>query len=320
MAGSFVAEHHREVLAAATRIADRVRRTPLLPTDLGDSLWVKAENLQVTGSFKVRGAHNAILCALQRDPALRGVVCVSSGNHAQAVAHAARLAGIAAVCVIPEGAVAAKVAATRELGAEVVQDGVTMATRGDVGLRLSAERGFPLVHPFDDWDVIHGQGTAALEILRDLPATACVVTPVGGGGLLSGTAIALRGAGFTGRIVGVEPALAADARDSFVSGEHRRLDGIPATVADGARVLSIGERAFECLVRQRLVDDIVAVDEADIVEAVLTAWRRLRLVVEPTGALSLAAWLSGMVPAGTGAAPTVCLLSGGNVEVPPAAC
>lgn len=314
MAADFVAAHAAAIAEAAVRIRSHVRRTPLLATDLGDGLVVKAENLQVIGAFKARGAFNAVLRLREADPALRGVIAVSSGNHAQAVAYAARAAGVPATIVIPQGANPLKVEATRALGAEVISDGVTFANREEVVQRIAAERGLPLVHPFDDWDVIHGQGTAALEIVADCPDVATIVTPVGGGGLISGTALALRSTHSRVRIIGVEPELADDAARSLHSGAHQRLAASPDTIADGVRVLSIGDKAFEVMVERHLVDDVVTVSEAELRDATRLAWLRLHLVLEPTGALPLAAWLAGRVTPGTGSAPTVLIASGGNVD------
>ena len=309
---AFVAEHAAAVRQAAERIRGRVRRTPLLQTDLGEALLVKAENLQVTGAFKARGAFNALLRLCAADPSLHGVVATSSGNHAQAVAYAARELGLRAVIVIPEGSNPLKVAATRELGAEVVSDGVNFGNREAVARQIAAEWGLPMVHPFDDWDVIHGQGTAALEVLEERPEVGAVVAPVGGGGLLSGTALALRGRGVT--VVGVEPEVADDAARSFRSGRRERLAATPDTIADGVRPLSLGEHGFEVIVTRRLVDDVVTVSEAELRAAVKLAWLRGRLLLEPTGALPLAAWLAGRVPAGTPERPTALIASGGNVD------
>jgi threonine dehydratase len=310
----FMAEHYGEVLAVAARIAGQVRRTPLLESpELGPGVLLKAENLQVTGSFKARGALNALLRLRAADAGLGGVVAVSSGNHAQAIAWMARLYGMTAVIVMPEGSSPRKLAATRALGAEVVTDGVRIENREEMGRQAAASSGWPLVHPFADWDVIHGQGTVALEVLEDAPGTGVIVTPVGGGGLVSGTAIVAAAAGGA-RVIGVEPAVADDAARSLRSGRHERLAQAPETIADGVRALAIGGLAFDVIVSRRLVDDVVTVSEPEIAEAVAFAWTRLRLALEPTGALPLAAHLAGRLPAGTPAAPTVLVLTGGNFE------
>ncbi len=185
---AFLDEHAAQVRQAADRIHGHVRRTPCLTTDLSQDLRLKPECFQVTGSFKVRGAFNAILTLAGREPRPAGVIAVSSGNHAQAVALAAATVGLPALVLIPEDANPAKVAATRALGAEVIQEGITFANREERLHEEMAARGFTLVHPFNDWNVIHGQGTAARELLEDAPDIEVIATPVGGGGILSGTA------------------------------------------------------------------------------------------------------------------------------------
>ncbi|HZD38417.1 MAG TPA: pyridoxal-phosphate dependent enzyme, partial [Actinomycetes bacterium] len=208
-----------EIEAAAKRISGRVHRTPvltsrLLDRELGCKVLAKAEHLQRAGAFKARGAFNALL-ALDQATRARGVIAVSSGNHGQAVALAAAETGGRAVVVVPAGANPAKVAATRGYGAEVISEGVTAASRETVVRRLAAERGLRLVHPFDDLDVMAGQGTAALELLEEVEGLDVVLVPVGGGGLVSGTAAAVKGRSPGTRVVGVEPAVAADARASL---------------------------------------------------------------------------------------------------------
>jgi len=240
----------------------------------------------------------------------RGVIAVSSGNHAQAVALAARTVGVPALILIPEDANPAKVAATRALGAEVIQDGITFANREDRLREVMAERRYTLVHPFDDWNVIHGQGTAALELLADAPDLEVVVTPVGGGGLLSGTAISAHAHRASIKVVGVEPEVADDAFRSWKTGSIQALAASPTTLADGVRTTHIGPRNLEVMVTNRLVDDIVTVSEEQIAEAVRLAWTRLRLAVEPTGALPLAAYLAGKLPEGG----TGLVVSGGNAN------
>jgi threonine dehydratase len=239
-----------------------------------------------------------------------GVVAVSSGNHAQAVAWAALSAGLKARVVIPTGGNPLKVEAALAFEAEVVSDGVTFANREDIARGIVDATGWPLVHPFDDWDVIHGAGTAALEVLEDAPQLGVIAVPVGGGGLLAGTALATKALRPAVRVVGVEPELADDAHRSLKAGKLRRLEATPATMADGVRVLGLGRRNFEVIVERALVDDIVTVSEDEIADATSTAWRRLRLAVEPTGALPLAAFLSGRL----GPGPAAIVLSGGNFD------
>jgi threonine dehydratase len=307
----FVDEHAAQVRTAATRIRPHIRRTPALRSDLDPNLRLKAECFQVTGSFKPRGAFNAVLSLLERGPRPKGFIAVSSGNHAQAVALAARTVGLPALILIPEDANPAKVAATRALGAEVMQDGITFANREQRLHEVMAERQLTLVHPFDDWDVIHGQGTAALELLEDEPALEVIAAPVGGGGMLSGTAIAAASHGASVRVVGVEPEAADDAYRSWQTGSIQKLDRSPTTLADGVRTTSIGARNFEVMFEQGLVDEIVTVSEAEIAAAVALAWTRLHLALEPTGALPLAAYVAGKLRGGR----TGLIFTGGNANL-----
>jgi len=306
---NFVAEHFSGVRGAAERIRPHVRRTPTLTTELDPDLRLKPECFQVTGSFKPRGAFNAVLSLVARERP-RGVIAVSSGNHAQAVALAARTVGVPALILIPEDANPMKVAATRALGAEVIQEGITFANREARLREVMAENGYTLIHPFDDWDVIHGQGTAAMELLADAPELEQLVAPVGGGGLLSGTAISGHAHRPSMRVFGVEPERADDAYRSWKTGSIQALPASPATIADGVRTTSIGQRNFEVMIEQKLVDEIVTVTEEEIEAAVRAAWTRLRLALEPTGCLTLAAYLAGKLPR----ARTGLLLSGGNAN------
>jgi threonine dehydratase len=307
----FLDEHADQVRAAAERIRPYVRRTPALRTDLSPDLRLKAECFQVTGSFKPRGAFNAVLSLVERGPRPQGVIAVSSGNHAQAVALAARTVGLPALILIPEDANPAKVAATRALGAEVMQEGITFANREQRLHEVMAERHLTLVHPFDDWEVIHGQGTAALELLEDEPSLDVIATPVGGGGLLSGSAIAAKSHDSRIRVVGVEPVVADDAYRSWKASKIETLDRAPATLADGVRTTAIGERTFEVMFGQGLVDEIVTVTEEEIGAAVALAWTRLHLALEPTGALPLAAFTSGKLRGGHAG----LILTGGNANL-----
>jgi threo-3-hydroxy-L-aspartate ammonia-lyase len=308
---AFLDEHAAQVRQAADRIHGYVRRTPCLTTDLSQDLRLKPECFQVTGSFKVRGAFNAILTLAGREPRPAGVIAVSSGNHAQAVALAAATVGLPALVLIPEDANPAKVAATRALGAEVIQEGITFANREERLHEEMAARGFTLVHPFNDWNVIHGQGTAARELLEDAPDIEVIATPVGGGGILSGTAISAKHHNPSIRVIGVEPAVADDAYQSWKAGSIQSLASAPATIADGVRTTSIGERTFETMFANRLVDEIVTVSEDEIAAAVRVAWSRIHLALEPTGALPLAAYLSGKLPKGRAG----LILTGGNANL-----
>ncbi|MFC8665264.1 threonine/serine dehydratase [Streptomyces sp. NPDC057199] len=298
------------IRAAQVRIAGDVMRTPLLPASWapGD-LWLKAENLQPIGAFKLRGAVNAIR-RLDPDVRARGVVTHSSGNHGRAVAWAARAAGVRAVIVMPEEAMPVKVEATRALGAEVIM--APGARRETVADAVRAERGMTLIPPFDHADVISGQGTLAVEILEDLTDIDTVLVPIGGGGLISGVGVVVKALSHRTRVVGVEPSLAADTRDSLANGRRIEWDAQATyrTIADGTRTPVVGEMTFPII--QATVEEIVTVDEDDILAAVGTLARRAHLVVEPSGALSVAAYLA--EPGKYGRA--VAVLSGGNIDPP----
>ena len=309
--GDFIAEHAEQVTAAADRIRGKVRRTPTLTTDLDPNLRLKPECFQVTGSFKPRGAFNAVLSLVANGGRPQGVIAVSSGNHAQAVAMAAASVGVPALILIPEDANPSKVAATRALGAEVIQEGITFANREQRLREVMAERGYALVHPFDDWDVIHGQGTAVRELVADEPDLEVIATPVGGGGLLAGSAISAKRHRPALKVLGVEPVAADDAYQTWKKGSIQSLAASPTTLADGVRTTAIGERNFEVMFRNGLVDEIVTVTEDEIAEAVRVAWSRLRLALEPTGCLPLAAYLAGKLPKGR----TGLVLSGGNANL-----
>jgi threonine dehydratase len=312
---AFLAEHAAAIGAAALRIAGHVRHTPALPGDeIATRLVVKPEMLQPTGSFKVRGAFNACLCLRSRSPDARGVITVSSGNHGQAVALAARDLGFACTVVMPEGSNPVKVAAVRALGATVVSEGVTGANREERARELQERTGLAMIHPFDAWDTIHGQGTLGLELLEDIADLGTLVCPVGGGGLISGCAIAIKSSHPDVRIIGAEPELAADATASMRSGRHERLAAAPATIADGLRSMSIGDRGFEVIVSRRLVDQLVTVTEAEIEQAMLAIWTHLHLVVEPSGAVGVAALMAGRISPTPAGRRTAVVLSGGNVD------
>ncbi len=309
---SYLDDHVVEIEAAAERIAPYVRRTPLVSTDLDGRLRLKPECFQRTGSFKARGAFNAVLKLSQRKPPPKGIIGVSSGNHAQALALAARTARLPVVILTPFDASPAKVAATRAYGAEVIQDGITFENREERVRQVMAERDLTLVHPFDDWDIIHGQGTAALEMLADDPEIGTIVTPTGGGGLMCGTALAAKARDPRIRVIGVGPDRADDASRTLHSGTLQILDKAPDTLADGVRATAVGERSFEVMVSRRLIDDIVTVTEQEIQASLLRAWLKLNLAVEPTAALPLAAWLAGKVP--DDGRPVGLILSGGNAS------
>lgn len=301
-----------DVRAAAARIDAHVHRTPILTSRqldrvLGCTVLAKAEHLQRSGSFKTRGAFSALLVL---DPATRarGLIAVSSGNHAQAVALAAGELGARALIVMPSDSNPAKRAAARAYGAEVVSEGVTPETRERVVRELAAEHGLHLVHPFDDPTVMAGQGTAALELLAEAGELDAVVVPTGGGGLLAGTAAAVKGLAPRTRVVGVEPVTAADAQASLRAGRRVALPAAPVTVADGVRAQVVGERPFEVI--RALVDDIVTVADADLVAALALVWSRTKQLVEPSGVLPVAALTTGAVRARR----VGVVLSGGNVD------
>ena len=307
----YLAEHVEQVRQAADRIRPHVRRTVVLTTELDPDLRLKPECFQVTGSFKPRGAFNAVLSLMESGERPKGVIAVSSGNHAQAVALAAATVEVPALILIPEDANPAKVAATRALGAEVIQEGITFANREQRLREEMALRGFVLVHPFNDWNVIHGQATAARELLEDEPQLDVIAAPCGGGGLLSGTAISAKSHRDTIKVIGVEPEAADDAYRTWQSGSIQSLPTSPKTLADGVRTTAIGARNFEVMFAHGLVDEIVTVTEGEIANATVVAWTRLHLALEPTGALPLAAYLSGKLPRGL----TGLIISGGNANL-----
>ena len=311
-----------EVRAAAARLAGVASRTPLLPfgrLSSGARVLLKAESLQPIGAFKIRGAYNAI-SLLSADERNRGIVTHSSGNHAQAVARAARLLGVRAVIVMPSDAPAVKRRRVEADGAEIVTVGPASGDREAMADRLVGERGLVLVPPYDDDRIIAGQGTCGLEIAEDVPDLAAVLVPIGGGGLASGVAVAVKALHPGARVVGVEPELAADARESLRAGRIVRWEAARTsrTIADGTRSQAIGRRPFADL--SRLLDDVVTVTEAEIAAAVRLCAEETRLVVEPSGALAPAAARfrareAGLdAPQGAAAGTVVAVVSGGNVD------
>ena len=297
-----------DVRAAARRIASFIHRTPLLPNHsiserAGFEVRLKCENLQRAGSFKIRGAMNALL-QLSDEQRKHGVVAFSSGNHAQGVALASKLLGTRATIVMPEGSVATKVAATQAYGAEVVTSGVTAATRDTVAREIAEKTGASIIPPFDDERIIAGQGTVGLEIVDEWPQVENIVVPLGGGGLLSGVAIAAA----SKKVFGVEPRAGNDGEQSFHSGHIVTIQP-PKTIADGARTLAIGQRNFT-IIRER-VQDVVSVDDKTLLETLKFAMYRTKLVIEPTGALGIAAVLSKTLKL---SGPTAIVISGGNLD------
>jgi len=306
---------YADVEAAAGRLAGVAHRTPVLTSRQFDALagcraFFKCENLQRMGAFKFRGAYNA-LAKLGPDERRRGVVAFSSGNHAQAVALAGRILGIPATIVMPKDAPAVKVAATREYGAEVVfYDRAAGESREAVAERVAREKGSVLIPPFDHPDIIAGQGTGAKELLEETGPLDFLFVPCGGAGLLSGCAIAARHLAPAIRVVGVEPAAGDDAARSFRTRTLQRVDN-PVTIADGARTASMGAITFPLVLRH--VHDIITVTDAELVAAMRFLWERMKLVVEPTGALAAAGVLSGAVDVRGRRVGIV--LSGGNADL-----
>jgi threonine dehydratase len=285
-------------------------RTPLLRLPLDGDVYVKPESLQRTGSFKFRGAYNALV-STPFEKIERGVVADSSGNHAQGVAAAAALVGVPATIVMPENAAPVKVARTAAWGAEIVRCANSSDERQRVAAEIRDTHGLEYVPPFDDGRIIAGQGTVGLEIAQALPDVRTVVVCIGGGGLVSGVATAVRALCPNARIVGVEPELAADAQQSLREG---RIVTWPAadvtrTICDGVRTQALGELTFAII--SALVDEIVTVPEAAVLEAMRWLAFEAKLLVEPTGALALAALQTGAVAS---EGPTVLVVSGGNVD------
>ena len=304
------------IRAAAAGLRGIAVRTPLVPFGRPERRqYLKAESLQPIGAFKLRGAYVAA-AALTAEERSRGLTTYSSGNHAQGVARAARLFGVPAVIVMPSDAPALKRARVEADGAQVVVVGTSSEERQQVAERIAAERGLAIIPPFDDDRIIAGQGTVGLEIAEDLPDGAAVHVPVGGGGLVSGVAVAIKALVPGARVIGVEPELAADARDSLREGRIVRWSpaDVSRTIADGTRTTAIGQRTFAHI--SRLVDDIVTVSEAEIAAGVRLAAEESRLVVEPTGALTVAALAFRSREAGLYGlpGPIVAVASGGNVD------
>jgi threo-3-hydroxy-L-aspartate ammonia-lyase len=301
-----------DVEAAAQRLRGVAHRTPALTSHtlddaVGATVYVKAECFQRGGAFKFRGAYNKI-SSLAPDELARGVLAYSSGNHAQAVALSARLLDTTATIVMPEDAPAAKVEATRGYGAEIVTYDRFAESREEIGMRLAADRGAVLVKPYDDPLVMAGQGTVALELLEDAQELDVLVVPVSGGGLIAGCATAAKALLPSVRVVGVEPEAGDDTRRSLAAGKRVRID-VPRTIADGLQSSEPGELTFE--VNRRLLDEVVTVGDAEIVDAMAFLFDRMKLVAEPSGAVGVAALLTGRIDVRGSRAGVV--LSGGNV-------
>ena len=301
-----------QIQAARKRLDGHAHVTPVLTSatldrQLDAQVYFKCENLQKIGAFKFRGAFNS-LSQLTADARRRGVIAFSSGNHAQAVALVGRMLGIPTTVVMPDSAPAIKLAATRGYGATVIQYDPQTESREQVANDLQAAHGYTLIPPFDHPDVIAGQGTAALEMIGQVGSLDMLLVPCGGGGLLSGCAIAAGALSPACRTIGVEPQLADDATRSFRTRTLQRVEN-PPTIADGTRTASLGKITFPLVLEH--VSDMATVSEAAIAEAVRFLFYRMKLVVEPSGALGLAALLSGAVlPSGR----IGIILSGGNID------
>jgi threonine dehydratase len=303
----------QSIQAARTRIAGRVRRTPVLESETlntlaGGRLYFKCENFQEGGAFKARGATNAVF-ALSAAQLQAGVVTHSSGNHGAALARAARLRGVRARIVMPENSSRAKLEAVRSYGGEVLLCAPTLAAREALASQVVAETGAVFIHPYDDPRVIAGQGTIALELLEEVPGLDWLLLPVGGGGLASGVAVAAKALRPALRIIAVEPSGADDAQRSFASGV---LSGPqqPHTIADGLRG-ALSARTFELI--RRHVDDVVTVSEEAIVRAMRTLWEHLKMIVEASSAVPYAAVQARQLD--VSGARVGIILTGGNVDL-----
>ena len=313
----------KSIELAHERIRSRIHRTPVLTSKsldelAGAQLFFKCENLQKTGSFKIRGATNAIF-SLSDDEARRGVVTHSSGNHAAAVACAARWRGTTASIVMPINAPGIKCRAVESYGGKITFCEPNVKARSETAARIQAETGAVLVHPYDDDRIIAGQATAAKELLEEFPDLEAVLAPVSGGGLLSGTCLGAKGIGRAVRVFGCEPERADDAFRSIVTGKLQALE-TSDTIADGLRA-SLAPRTFSIL--QKLIDGILLVSEDEIISTMRLVWERMKTVIEPSSAVALAPLLRasglqevGMAGRSGDAAPRIgIILSGGNVEL-----
>ena len=303
-----------DVLAAARRIDGHAHRTPVVTSrtvndEFGAEVFFKCENLQRMGAFKFRGAFNALSRFTPRQRAA-GVVAFSSGNHAQAIALSAKLLGIPATIVMPHDAPAVKMAATRGYGGEVVLYDRYQEDRQQIGRDLADRRGLTLIPPYDHPDVIAGQGTAAKELFEEVGELDALFVPLGGGGLLSGSALAARALSPKCRLYGVEPEAGNDAQQSLRAGSIVRID-TPATIADGAQTQYLGDYTFAII--RRDVDDVLTATDAQLVECMAFAASRMKLVIEPTGCLGFAA--ARQMKAALKGQRVGVLVSGGNVDI-----
>ncbi len=303
-----------DIVRAQLRLRDHVHETPVMTSRtlderVGAEVFLKCENFQRIGAFKFRGAFNAI-SQLSDEEKSRGVLTYSSGNHAQGVALACKLLGVDAVIVMPDNAPATKRAATEDYGASVVEYDPTAVAREELALTIAAEHGYTVIPPYDHPHVIAGQGTAAFELFKEIGSLDMLLAPCGGGGLLSGIAVAAKGMDPACKVVGIEPEVADDATRSFRTGTLQTVTN-PPTIADGVRTPYLGQYTFPLVMEH--VDDMQTVTEEAIMQAVRFLFYRMKLVVEPSGALGVAALLSGVVkPSGR----VGIIISGGNVDGP----
>jgi threonine dehydratase len=297
-----------DIRAAATRVSQIARVTPLLDVSIhaGSALFLKCENLQPGGAFKIRGAYNMV-AQLSAEQRRRGVITFSSGNHGQAMALAARTLGAPAVVVMPTTAPKVKVEGVKGFGAEVIFAGTTSTERRERAEAEADARGLTIVPPFDHPWIVAGQGTAGLEILEQRPDVAAVLVPIGGGGLAAGVAAAIKLSRPGVRVIGVEPAGAAKMKSSLDAGHPVTLDR-SQSVADGLLPVRPGDLTFALV--QQFVDEVVTVDDRAIIDAVLWLESSAKIVVEPSGAASVAAALAGAGAPG----PAVAIISGGNID------
>ena len=302
------------IRSAHERIRPFIKRTPVLTSDAldaecGTKLFFKCENLQASGAFKSRGACNAVF-SLTDAEAANGVVTHSSGNHAAALARAAQLRGITAHIVMPANAPQSKVQNVGHYGGWITFCEANLAAREAACAQVAARTGATIVHPFDDLRVAAGQGTAAIELLEDAPDLDFILCPVGGGGLLCGTAVAAKAIQPGIKVIGVEPALADDVAQSLRAGRRISIP-TPATIADGLRTNCTGEKNFPII--QQYVDEVVTVTEESIVAAMRELWERLRIVIEPSAAVAYAAIREGTLP--VAGKRVGLILTGGNVDL-----
>jgi len=305
--------NYEDVVAAAQRLQGAARRTPVMSSatvdaELGASVFFKCENFQRAGAFKFRGAFNALSC-LSEEARRRGVVAFSSGNHAQAIALAARLLKIPATIVMPLDAPASKVAATRGYGGEIVSYDRYRESREEIAAQLAHERGFTLIPPYDHADVIAGQGTAAKELFEEVGPLDALFVCLGGGGLLAGSALAARALSAGCKVFGVEPAAGDDGRQSLRAGKIVRIE-VPQTIADGAQTQALGSQTFEIIRRE--VADIFTATDAELIDCLRFFATRMKIVVEPTGCLGFAAARAQAVAFAGGRIGVI--VSGGNVD------